>query len=81
MSEKEYYEVTKYLGQQVGKKNKFLQETSCMDQTLLDGSVAPKTEFWYRWLGVFTLKELEIDGDPPDWSIVLDKRCVFEKCF
>ena len=25
-------------------------------QTLLDGSMAPKIEVWYRWLGVFTSK-------------------------
>jgi hypothetical protein len=31
MSEKEYYEISKYLSQQVGKRNKFLQKTACMD--------------------------------------------------
>lgn len=45
----------------------------CMAQTLLDGSMAPNLEVWYRWLGVFTLKDLEIEGDPPDWLIVLKK--------
>jgi len=27
-----YYEASQYLGQRVGKKNKFLQKTACMDQ-------------------------------------------------
>lgn len=30
MSEKDYYEINKYLSQQVGKRNKFLQKTACM---------------------------------------------------
>jgi dissimilatory sulfite reductase (desulfoviridin) alpha/beta subunit len=32
MSEKEYYDVAKYLGNQVGRKTAFLQKTACMDQ-------------------------------------------------
>jgi len=28
----DYYQINKYLSQQVGRKNKFLQDTACMDQ-------------------------------------------------
>jgi hypothetical protein len=41
----------------------------------------PKIEVWYRWLGVFALKDLKIDEDPPEWSFVLDRSCVLEQCF
>ena len=48
-----------------------------MAQTLFDGSMAPKREVWYEWIGSFSKSELGIDEDPP-WRFNLERvsECV-----